>query len=85
MMSSASYYWIHGAGQAHDYIRVLNDELYQHHKEITDYESMVAVESEIDRLSLLHGIAGTIVGTHEDIGSREMIQEYRNRFGPLPG
>ena len=69
---------------AHDYIRVLNDELYQHHKEITDYESMVAVESEIDRLSLLHGIAGTIVGTHEDIGPREMIQEYRNRFGPLP-
>ena len=68
----------------HDYLKTIDDKLVQYHKEITDYESLVAVESEIDRLAGLRGIANTIVRGYEDMVTQETIQEYRDRFGPLP-
>ena len=61
--------------------------MYPYLKELsaTDNEELVvALLAEIDRLSLLRSIAGTIFDTFEDEVAQEMIQEYRNRFGPLP-
>ena len=70
-----------------DYSKTIADEMYPYLKELsaTDNEELVvALLAEIDRLSLLRSIAGTIFDTFEDEVAQEMIQEYRNRFGPLP-
>ena len=72
---------------AYDYTRTISDEMDQYLEEFTatDYESAMARLSELDRLGLLGRMADTIVfDTFEEKTVQEMIQEYRDRFGPLP-
>ena len=73
----------------YDYGKTVSEKMNRHHEKIgtldKNYESVMAFQSEMDRLGTLGNLIGALSGGDVDSQvTQERIQEYNEKFGSLP-